>query len=120
MSERWDIARYREELAKPRRSKYGNKRTDVDGLKFDSKKEAQRYRDLLLLERAGEIRELERQKTYEISVYGHDVTSYRCDFRYIEGEGRLVIEDVKGHRTELYKIKKRLMKAIYGIDIRET
>ncbi len=102
-----------------RRSKYGNRKTTVDGITFDSVKEAARYSTLRLLERAGEITDLELQPTYVLDVNGHPVCRYRADFRYRE-KGRLVVEDVKGFKTEEYRLKARLMKAIHGIEVVEV
>ena len=106
-------------------SKYGNKKTDIDGITFDSKKEATAYCELRLLLRAGKIKDLRMQVPYEIvpSVKIHGVkqraVKYIADFVYIEN-GQEVVEDVKGVRTREYVIKRKLMKHVHGIDIRET
>lgn len=100
-------------------SKYRAVRTEVDGIKFASKKEAQRYQQLRLLERAGKISGLLLQTKFRLIVQDVLVCSYVCDFQYLE-DGRVVIEDSKGFKTPEYKIKKKLMKALYGIEIRET
>ena len=105
--------------------KYGNKKTEVDGITFDSQAEARRYKALKLLERAGEIQALELQPVYEIvpsvTLYGRKrpAVKYKADFRYIE-KGETVVEDVKGMRTPVYNLKRHLMKAVHGIEIRET
>lgn len=104
---------------RPRR-KYRNEPVEVDGRKFASKKEARRYQDLLLLQRAGEIRDLVCQWRYPLEVYGVHVGFYVADFVYMERDGTSVVEDTKGMRTPLYKLKKKLMFAIYGIKIRES
>ena len=101
------------------RHKYGAKVTEVDGIRFPSKRQAQRYTDLKLLERAGEITELQLEVTYTIVVNNVKICSYRADFVYRE-HGFLIVEDCKGYRTPVYKLKKKLMKACYGIEIRET
>lgn len=101
--------------------KYRNKPTEVDGILFDSKKEASRYCDLKLLERHGAISNLELQPEYHLKVGDIVVCRYSADFRYFdEQSGRLVVEDVKGQRTDVYKLKKKLMLAVHGIEIYET
>lgn len=108
------------------RSKYGV-RTDeagkaartVDGILFASAGEAHRYQELRLLEQAGEIRDLERQERFEIRVNGRHIASYVADFCYWRGDERIV-EDVKGVRTETYRLKARLMLALHGVRILET
>jgi hypothetical protein len=100
-------------------NKYGARKTEVDGITFDSAKEAKRYGELKLLERAGEIAELELQPKYDLTVKGQKVCTYKADFRYFE-HGCEVVEDVKGMRTPVYRLKKKLMKACHGIEIREV
>ena len=100
------------------RTKYGNIKVKIDGHNFDSKKEARRYRELLLLEAAGEIRALELQPRYVLqeAFYDNQGTPYRpitykADFRYREG-GQLVVEDVKSEPTKRkadYVIRKKLL-----------
>lgn len=102
-------------------NKYGNKPTTLDGIRFDSKKEAARYAELKLLEQAGAITKLELQPAFALRVNGHDCGKYVGDFSYREG-GRMVVEDVKGGnatKTPLYKLKRKLMFALYGITIAE-
>lgn len=97
-------------------NKYKAIRTAVDGIEFDSKREAEFYRKLLLLKKAGEIVELELQPEFSIL----DVAKYRADFRVKTKEGETVIYDVKGFRTPLYRLKKKLVEAIHGVVIREV
>ena len=99
--------------------KYRNQKTAVNGITFDSKKEAARYGELKILERAGKIKELKLQVKYDLAVNGLKICSYKSDFTYFE-EGQQITEDVKGMKTRVYEIKKKLMKAIHGIEIRET
>lgn len=100
--------------------KYRAKRTLCAKLhKHPSKKEAKRCDELHLLERAGQIRELMMNPAWDLVVEGMSVGRYVADFSYME-KGVSVTEDCKGMRTPVYKLKKLLMKAIYGIDIRET
>lgn len=113
-------AQLSEILAKAhRRPKYGNRKTARDGHTFDSKREADRYAVLKLMERAGEISGLELQPSFPIVVNGVRVCVYRADFRYLE-RGRIVVEDAKGFRTPAYRLKRKLVQAQYGIEIRET
>lgn len=102
-----------------KRSKYRNVKTVVDGITFASKKEANRYQDLKLLEKAGEIIDLDRQITFSLDPYSVHVCNYIADFVYETRDGKQVVEDVKGHRTKEYRIKKRLMLACHGIEIVE-
>ena len=104
----------------PKRSKYSAVKTEVFGITFDSKREAARYQVLKLLEQADQIRGLERQKVLRLEVNGFLVCKYVCDFFYIDCEHGEVWEDVKGMKTRAYSIKKKLVKAIYGIDIKEV
>ena len=103
-----------------RRNKYGNKRVTLDGYKFDSIAESKRYAELKLLEKAGEIKDLEVHVIYPLMVKGMIVGRYEADFVYTDkATGAYVTEDVKGHRTREYILKKNLMKAIHGIEIWE-
>lgn len=99
-------------------NKYRNKKTVVDGITFDSQKEAKRYGELKLLEHAGVITDLQLQPPFKLEVHGVKICTYRADFRYTEN-GKDVVEDVKGVLTPVYRIKKKLMFAIYGIEIKE-
>lgn len=106
--------------------KYHNRRTEVDGFVFDSKAEARRYEELRMMEKMGLIRDLRRQVPF-VLIRGqrwsggrkHRDTVYRADFVYTEN-GRQIVEDVKGVKTEGYKIKRELMKDRYGIEIKEV
>jgi hypothetical protein len=88
---------------------------------FDSRKEEKRWGDLQLMEKLGLISELERQIPYELvpKQAGERAVTYRADFRYRE-DGQLVVEDAKGVRTDAYIIKRKLLKWVHGITIRET
>lgn len=101
--------------------KYGNVPTVVNGRSFHSKKEARRYMDLLALEKAGLIQELETQPKFRLDVNGVHVCAYLADFQYFDvPRGEVVVEDVKGVRTEVYKLKRRLMLAVHRIEVEET
>ena len=108
--------------------KYRNTRVKVDGITFDSKREAARYGQLLILQGAGQISDLERQ--VKIPLHGRDgpiltptgrQMHYVADFRYVDNRqgGAVVIEDAKGFRPKEYLIKKAILKA-QGIEIHET
>lgn len=129
-----------------RRSKYNAVRTTVDGFTFDSKKEAKRYGELKWLEADGQIRNLKRQPSFvllaPVVVGGREnvndgvlsgmepVGTYRADFSYEECQSLLrppprwllVVEDVKsaGTRTPVYRLKKKLVEATYGIVVKEV
>lgn len=121
--------------------KYGNQKVTVNGITFDSKKEANRYCELLLLEKSGAISNLQLQvKFLLIPTQREECTeeykrgkrkgqpkpgrvlenecSYLADFYYIEN-GNIVVEDTKGVRTKDYIIKRKLMLQKYGIRIKE-
>ena len=101
------------------RNKYRAIKTIVDGIKFDSKKEARRYSQLKLLEKAGAITDLKLQPRFDLIVNNCKCGFYKADFEYVENEKK-IIEDVKGMKTPVYNLKKKLIKAIYGIEIFET
>lgn len=106
--------------------KYKNRAVTLNGEKFDSHKEARRYGELVLLQRAGQISHLERQVKYELipsqRVDGKVVEracTYVADFVYMEN-GKKVVEDTKGFRTKDYIIKRKLMLYVHGIRIKEV
>jgi hypothetical protein len=105
--------------AKPKPSKYRNVPTVVDGTRFDSKKEAERYLALKAELAAGRISGLRLQVRFPIRINGVVVCRYVADFVYVRNRQR-VVEDVKGHITAVYKLKKRLMQAAHGIAIEEV
>lgn len=118
---------------KPKRLKYGNTIVEVDGIKFDSAGEARRYGDLQLMEKAEEIRHLEVHRIFNLKVNGIEVCDYEADFYYLDLKThRWVVEDYKSKPSKdkkkkfstanlrVYKIKKKLMLAVYGITIREV
>lgn len=111
-----------------KRHKYGARKTTVDGITFDSQAEANYYCQLKLLQRAGEINDIELQPKFElIPGYKHPATGnkiratyYIADFKVTYADGRTEIIDVKGLRTEVYKLKKRMFEYKYGIPIKEV
>lgn len=100
-------------------NKYRNNKVTYDGIIFDSKKEAQRYAELKMLERVGKIKELKRQVPFTLIPKICDQNGkYYADFVYMLN-GKLVVEDTKGVRTAEYKIKKKLMLYQHNIIIKE-
>ena len=127
-----------------RKTKYRNKTVVVDGIAFDSKKEARRFQELSLLEKAGVIRDLQRQVKFVLIPAQYEATgerytkgkkkgcmkpgkllerecAYIADFVYTDIENaRKVVEDTKGFRTEKYIIKRKLMLYVHGIEVKEV
>lgn len=111
-------------MSRPSYHKYHAVKVKADGITFDSKSEYRRYVELRMLERAMKIRSLEVHKKFPLIVNGKSVGNYIADFVYEEvvtgaGGTERVIEDVKGVRTPVYNLKKKLMKACLGVNIRE-
>jgi hypothetical protein len=101
-------------------TKYKAKPIVIDNQRFSSQKEGRRYLELKLLFRAREIFDLALQPEFEFKIDGEKVFSYFADFGYTEKDGTEVIEDCKGFRTPVYKLKRKLIEKQYGIRIRET
>lgn len=126
--------------------KYGNKKVEIDGIEFDSKKEARRYWELSLLQRAGKISDLQLQREFELIPAQYETyprygktgnrlqdgkrcieksCTYKADFTYMK-DGQLVVEDVKGYRDPQsagyakFVIKRKLMLAVHGIKVIEV
>lgn len=104
-----------------RRNKFNAIKTIVDGIRFDSRKEAKRYQDLKLLEKAGEIEHLELQPRFllqdkfKLEGVTHRKIEYVADFKYwVIKEKRWIVEDVKGVKTQVYKLKKKIFLNKYG------
>lgn len=102
-----------------KRSKYGNRRIVVDGERFDSKGEYARYLELLLQQKAGLIRDLTRQVRIPIEVNGSHICDYIADFVYYE-KGEEVVEDFKGMVTGIFALKRKLLAATQGKEVRIT
>ena len=111
-------------------NKYGNKRTEIDGITFASKHEAERYIELKYMERAHLISDLQLQRVFTLIGAQRDKDGkiierpckYIADFAYKDQNGKLIVEDAKSDatRTDVYKIKRKLMLSIYGIRIQEV
>lgn len=134
-------------LYNPAGKKYKNKKVQYDGIEFDSKKEAGRYAELKLLEKAGKITALQTQKVFTLVPAQYEnisrdeyikskgkktkgklierAVTYKADFYYIDENGKQVVEDVKGYRDPAsgayarYIIKRKLMLYVHGIRITE-
>jgi hypothetical protein len=108
-------------------SKYGAKKTVVAGITFDSRAEAARYLDLCALQRAGRISGLTLQVPfvlaqsvrYAAAKRAKPALRYVADFVYCEN-GRIVVEDVKGVQTDVFRVKQHLMMSVHGVDVRIT
>lgn len=115
-------------VAAKKRNKYNARRKTVDGETygskgetFDSEGEAKRHGELLWMRKAGEIDQLDRQRTFELSVNGVVLGQYRADFVYrVVATGKWIVEDFKGFATPLYRWKKKHMAAQHGIQIQEV
>lgn len=133
----FDCPLFKPTSEKPKANKYQAQKCEFNGEKFDSRKELQRWLELRLLERSGEITDLRRQVKFELipvqreldttgrrggvikgKVIEHGV-SYVADFVYKDKKGNTVVEDTKGMRTKEYVIKRKLMLYMHGIRIRE-
>lgn len=101
-------------------SKYKNQPTEVNGVRFASKKEAGRYKELLWLASVGKITGLALQVRYPLRVNDRLITTYVSDFDYTTDTGESIVEDAKGYRTQIYLLKKKLMAAVYDIKIVEV
>lgn len=101
---------------KLRATKYKAIPTLVDGIRFDSMKEAARYRTLKALLERGEISNLVLQVPFDLVLK----CKYVADFEYTTKDGKRVVEDVKGYKTAEYKRKRKLMRVQHGIEILET
>lgn len=120
MSEPLTREQYLDAVAKPKRkNKFGAKRTTVDGITFDSKREAAFYAELKLREKAGEVAGVELQRRF--ALLGQDgslICTYVADFCFWDHVAdRFRCVDVKGVETDVFKIKRKLKKACLGIDV---
>ena len=94
-------------------SKYGNKKKEIDNVKFDSKKEATRYEELKQMQKIGIIKKLELQPKFVLqdrfkkNGKTYRAITYKADFSYYK-DGKLIVEDTKGFKTQVYKLKKKM------------
>lgn len=98
-------------------SKYRNVRVVHDGIQFDSIAESKRYAFLKLMQKAGEISDLEVQPGFKLEVNGKLICEYRGDFAYRDKQGRFVVEDVKGMQTPVFRLKAKLFEALKNFPI---
>lgn len=122
-------------------NKYANKKVQLDGIAFDSRKEAKRYAELKLLEKAGEITGLDRQVKFDLVPAQYEeyertgksgqplkpgkrcveqAICYVADFCYRDKDGEYIVEDTKGYKTKDYVIKRKLMRYMLEITIKEV
>ena len=100
-------------------NKYRNKKTEIDGIVFASKKEARRYSELKLLVKAGELVTFNCQVAFPIMYEGQLICKYIADFVTYSKDGKRTVEDVKGIKTTTYQLKKKMMRIINDIDVVE-
>ena len=98
------------------RHKFNAKRTEIENIKFSSKKEAMRFLGLQQLQKAGEIVFFLRQVPFHLA----GGIKYVCDFVVFWADGHVSVEDVKGMKTDMYKVKKKLVEDTYPINITEV
>lgn len=121
------LSEFHASLLKKKPSKYRNKPQVVDGVRFDSKREANRWQELLILQRTGRITRLERQVVYVLAPKVKLLDDERArpalrmviDFRYWEGD-QMVLEDAKGDVDPAWRIKQHLLKTVHGLDVRKV
>lgn len=105
------------EVSEVPRNKFGNEITAVDGIKFHSKAESQRYGELNMMLRGGLIHGFEMQVPFSLDVNGTHICKYIADFVITWPDSLVTVEDVKGVQTPEFKLKRKLMWAIHKIDI---
>lgn len=112
--------------SRTRQNKYLNVRVELDGITFDSERERDRYAELKVMEKSRLIKDLTLQPVFELvpairengKIVQRAVT-YKADFSYTYN-GSLVVEDAKGVKTDVYKLKKKIMRYVHGIEVREV
>lgn len=102
-------------------NKYGAIKTTVDNIVFDSRRESEYYLELKMLLRSGVIRDLEMQVDFVVIVNGKKICTYYADFQYVlVSTNKTITVDVKGVKTPVYRMKKKLVEALYGVKIVEV
>lgn len=119
MNVRLSSQEYRAQTAKPKRNKYGAKRTVIDGVLFDSKAEATYYTALKMREKAGEVSAVELQRPFSLlGPKGELICTYKADFCFWDHKAdRFRVVDVKGVETSVFKLKRKMMKVLLGIEV---
>ncbi|RAS13528.1 DUF1064 domain-containing protein [Ensifer adhaerens] len=122
MNVRLSSQEYRAQTAKPKRNKYGAKRTVIDGVLFDSKAEATYYTALKMREKAGEVSAVELQRPFSLlGPKGELICTYKADFCFWDHKAdRFRVVDVKGVETSVFKLKRKMMKVLLGIEVETT
>ena len=101
-------------------NKYNAKKITVDNITFHSKKEMARYCQLKIMLQTGLIKDLRLQIKYPVYISGKKMFTYIADFVYVSTDtGETIVEDVKGYRTDVYKLKKKIVEAVFNISIKE-
>lgn len=119
MQERMTLEEYKKIRKRRSRSKYGNKKIEVDGHKFDSKAEAKFYQQLKWLQEHGEIKSFKLQPRYilqeafEKDGKKHRAIEYVADFEVHYSNGDIVVVDVKGHKTQVFNLKRKMFEKRY-------
>ena len=120
MTERLTAKQYREMTQETtKKNKFGAKKTSVDGITFDSKRESQIYQELLLLERSRTISGLVRQRVFNLIVNSEIIGRYTADFAFIDNrqDGKLRVVDVKGVVTRDFRRVRKIIKACYNVEV---
>lgn len=109
---------------KPSKNKFNAKKVEYNGRLYDSTKEAKRSFELDALKRAGEIKSIEYQPRFDIIINDKKVCKYFADFRVEYPDGRIEIEDAKGYKKgsayAIFRLKKKLVKAMFDVDVIEV
>jgi hypothetical protein len=113
------VSEYRQQAKKPRKNKYRNQPVVVDGIRFASKREAAYYGELRMREKAGEVGAVELQRRFQLlGEKGELICVYVADFCFWDHtQDRFRVVDVKGVETEAFKLKRRMMRVLKGIDV---
>lgn len=114
---RIDFMTFRTPVRTQRKNKYNARKVRIDGFTFDSKREAERYGELMLMQRAGEIHQIEVHPPFKIEINNRPICTVVLDFAYVTKAGDKVHEDVKGHTTALSALKKKMVEAAHQIDV---
>jgi hypothetical protein len=107
-----EVRPYEFKELKPKRNKYGNRKVEYRGIRFDSIIERNRYVFLEAQQNAGAIHELEPQPRFKLTAYHKHICDYVADFRYRLANGSIVVEDVKGLQSREFRIKRKLFEAM--------
>lgn len=118
--QRMSIEEFKNITSHKRKSKYRNEKTEYNGVLYDSKKEAKYAQDLDLLVKGKQVEKWERQTPFTCVVNKKKICTYYADFKVWYTNGTIEVIDVKGVKTDVYKIKKKLVEALFNIKIIEV